>query len=92
MVKQVLIAVDQLINTFINHGFADETISARAFRMTDVSEGWNVAHKWIDRFFKLLINQNNHCYESYLSELHRKQLPKEYTTSRLHAAFLLGKK
>ena len=92
MVKQFLIAVDQLINTFIDNGFADETISARAFRLTDTSIGWNDAHYYIDRFFKIFLRQDNHCYQSYLSELHRKQLPNEYTTSRLHAAFLLGEK
>ena len=88
MVKQILIALDQLLNTFIDNGMSDETISARAFRMTDASVGWNKMHYYIDLFFKLFLNQDNHCYKSYLQEVHRKQLPNEYQTSRLHAVFL----
>lgn len=84
---QFLIAIDQVANTLVNHGFADETLSARAFRMTDVSRGWNRAHKWIDVLFKVLFSQHNHCYESYISEMHRTQLPKEYQASRLHSGF-----
>lgn len=88
MVKQVLIAFDQLINTFIDDGMSDETISARAFRLTDASHNWNKMHQYIDILFKLFFNQDNHCYKSYLQEVHRKQLPDDYQTSRLHAAFL----
>lgn len=91
MASQILIAVDQLINTFISDGFADETISARAFRMTDTSLCWNDVHYYIDKFFKVFFNQDNHCYKSYLQELERRQLPSDYQTSRLHAAFLLDK-
>lgn len=74
VIKQFLIALDQLINTLIKNGFADETISARAFRMTDISKGWNDAHRRIDKIFKFSLNQDNHCYQSYINELRRTQL------------------
>ena len=68
---QFLIAIDQLINTLIGSGFADETLSAWAQRRG----GWR----------KRVINgiffwQDDHCYQSYLSEKLRKQLPPEYRT------------
>lgn len=70
--KQVLIAIDQFINTLFL-GYADESISARAYRLRD--KGWSWQHKWIDRLF---FWQQNHCKESYISELKRQQLPIEY--------------
>jgi hypothetical protein len=87
MVKQFLIAVDQLINTLIDGGYADETISARAYRMTDASIGWHDLHVSIDWFFRVFLNDYNHCYNSYISEVKRKQLPKEYQTVRIYADF-----
>lgn len=86
---QTLIAIDQVLNTLVNRGFADETLSARCFRMTDVSRGWNRAHKIVDWVFWHFFRDYNHCYNSYLSEMRRKHLPIEYRTSRLHAAFLM---
>ena len=77
MVKQIAIAIEQLLNTFIQDGFADETLSARAYRMTDVSIEWRYVHITFDWLFKL-IGKTNHCYESYLAEKNRSQLPKEY--------------
>lgn len=86
---QILIALDQLLNTLVWYGdsYSDETLSARAFRMTDISCVWNTTHKIIDYIFLRVFNDYNHCYNSYLSEIRRTQLPKEYTASRLHAAF-----
>lgn len=63
---QVAIAIDQLANTLIG-GMADETISARAFR-----EQWKIRHA-LDFIFG-----KNHCYNSFVSEVERKQLPKVY--------------
>lgn len=65
--KQVLIAVDQLVNTLLG-GWADETLSSRAYRnewkvcqLIDILFFWDVAH----------------CKESYYSEKFRRQLPPE---------------
>lgn len=77
VVKQILIAVDQLLNTLIDNGMADETLSARAYRMTDVNICWRDMHITVDWLFNLF-GKNNHCYTSYLAEINRSQLPKEY--------------
>lgn len=72
--KQVLIAIDQLINTLLG-GWADETLSARIYRNTNKSWWWNTLHKVVDTIF---FWQDNHCYVSYLNENARTQLPKTY--------------
>lgn len=66
--KQILIAIDQLVNTLAG-GYADETISARAHRS-----------KWVfvEKFINLLFLDRNHCKDSYVSEIDRMQLPKDY--------------
>jgi hypothetical protein len=74
---QFLIAIDQLLNTLIwvrgdGFGDADETISARAWRLRKNS----YAYKTINVLF---FWQEDHCYQAYLSEIERKQLPKEYS-------------
>lgn len=69
---QVLIALDQLANTLLA-GFADETISSRAYRaFVDGKTRWPM--RLIDALF---FWQEAHCKESYLSELARTQLPPE---------------
>ena len=74
--KQVLIALDQLANTMVwikgdGFGFADETLSARAWRLRAESN----AHKVIDFLF---FWEDDHCLGSYQSEKYRNQLPEEY--------------
>ena len=69
---QVLVAVDQLINTFVG-GFADETLSARAYRRE--LRGKPLVAKVINCLF---FWQTNHCKEAYESELARTQYPPEY--------------
>ena len=65
---QVLIAIDQLFNALLG-GYADETLSARAFRTSH----------WLEPVIDALFFwQDRHCYFSYLAEKQRKQLPKEY--------------
>ena len=66
--KQIAIAIDQLANTLIG-GMADETLSARAHR---TGSAWEPV---IDALF---LWQADHCFESYLSEKERKQMPQEY--------------
>lgn len=74
--KQFLIAIDQLVNTVTpikgdGFGMADESLSARAWRLRDQSKAW----KRIDALF---FWDKDHCMKSYESEQQRKQLPKEY--------------
>ena len=71
--KQFLIAIDQLFNSVLG-GYADETLSARAWRMQEYSY-WDIARKAIDLIF---FWEKDHCKESYLNEIRRKQLPSDY--------------
>lgn len=72
--KQILIAFDQLLNALF-FGYADETLSARAYRMSTTSRKWEIAEKVINGIF---FWQDNHCFESWESEMERRQLPVEY--------------
>ncbi len=68
-VIQFLIAIDQAFNVIFGSGWADETISAYAYR----KGGWRP--KVINAIF---FWQENHCRESFYSELRRRHLPPEY--------------
>ena len=67
---QILIAIDQLINTLFG-GMADETLSSRAYRL-ELERGRSWARKLIDALFWF---DKSHCKESYESEILRRQLP-----------------
>lgn len=72
-IKMVLIGFDQLINTFLL-GACDESLSARAWRhYQDGSRKWPKI--LIDA---ILFFDKNHCKNSYLSEIERRQYPPEY--------------
>jgi hypothetical protein len=71
---QVAIALDQAFNTLAG-GWADETLSARAWRMQNRSPRWKYARIIIDAVF---FWQPNHCLAAYTSEVQRKQFPKDY--------------
>lgn len=75
---QVLIAFDQLLNClislFIGGGWADETLSARIYRNRLKSRGWMFLMHVVDAIFMF---QPEHCKEAYISEVMRKQSPKE---------------
>lgn len=78
--KQILIAFDQLVNTIVwikgdGFGMADETLSARAWRLRRQSKAWMV----IDA---IMFFDPYHCQMSYASEVDRKQLPREYNEAR----------
>ena len=77
-----LIALDQQLNALLL-GSPDETLSSRAYRA-------DVSNKLFGKLFRPLIDylffwQKYHCYSAYLSELHRKQLPNEYTEGTTNA-------
>ena len=73
-IMQVLIALDQLANTVFN-GYADETLSSRAHRRQHKNRFWKYSRKFIDALF---FWQKDHCYNAYLSEQKRKQLPPNF--------------
>lgn len=70
--KNILIAVDQLINT-VAGGYPDETFSSRCWRWSkDGKRDW--PRKIVDG---TLFWDKDHCRESYESELLRRQCPPE---------------
>lgn len=77
--RQILIAVDQLANAVCG-GWADETLSSRAWRQRDRKRRWHYARIILDRIFEVLIGEIDHCRLSYESEMTRVHLPPEYRT------------
>jgi hypothetical protein len=71
--KQNAIAFDQQLNAFL-FGWADETLSARAWRKRDTSLG-KLAYRIINGIF---FWQQNHCHQSWVAEMERRQLPRSY--------------
>lgn len=74
-IKQVLIAIDQLINTLLFSGYADETISSHAWRVS--LKGGRLKTLWGRIVDGLMFFDPNHCKESYESEKNRLQEPPE---------------
>ncbi|TFW71412.1 DNA helicase UvrD [Methylotenera oryzisoli] len=68
--KNNAIAFDQQVNALLG-GSPDETLSSRAYRVSRNGSWW----RW--QICMVVINSlafnRNHCYESYLSELNRRQ-------------------
>lgn len=70
--KAVLIAADQLVNAMLA-GWPDETLSSRAYRWEQ-----NGVRSWPRRFIdRLFFWEQDHCYQSYISEREGRQLPPE---------------
>ena len=69
---QFILAVDQLANTILL-GWADETISARSWRMR--GKWGKLPYRLINLLF---FWQDNHCKEAYESEQQRLHLAAEY--------------
>ena len=67
---QVLVAIDQLVNTLLC-GYADETLSCRAHRLS-IERNRKWAEKIIDAIFFF---QKDHCLRAYESEKERGHLP-----------------
>ena len=75
--KQILIALDQLANAILA-GHADETLSARAYRLSrDRGRHW--PRRVIDALF---FWDENHCERAHHSELLRRHLPRQYRTTK----------
>ncbi len=67
---QILVGIDQLGNTLLG-GWADETISARAYRQRHKLR-WRIAQGFINALFFF---QQEHCRRAFEAELDRRQLP-----------------
>ena len=74
---QIAVALDQLANSVIPGGWADETLSSRAHRMRAKRQrvwGWTAAA--IDALF-FWQRRPAHCERAYNAEADRMQLPPE---------------
>lgn len=71
--QQAAIAFDQFVNALAG-GWADETFSARCWRLRDAAWGWRAARILVDGVF---FWQKNHCQTAYRSEALRLHLPPE---------------
>lgn len=70
--KNLLISADQFANT-VAGGSPDETLSSRAYR---AEQSNNTLGKILRPTIDLLFFFDApHCYNSYLSEVHKRQLP-----------------
>lgn len=69
---QLTIAIDQLLNTLLA-GFADETLSSRAWRCRHQKLRWMVVCVVLDVVF---FWQTDHCRQSYERELYGGHLPR----------------
>ena len=69
---QFLVALDQLFNTLIPNGYADETLSSRAYRHACIKQDRKWPMRLIDHLF---FWQSGHCKSAYESEVERSQLP-----------------
>ena len=86
---QPLIALDQFVNTLVwakkeGFGYADETLSARAWRLQNRTKTWGRFRKIVDRFFLVVFREKDHCLEAYISEFRKHQLPEYYRTDEQH--------
>lgn len=73
--RQFIIALDQLANTLFR-GWADETISARAYRNSAQGHPrWSLIRRGIDALF---FWQHSHCRGSYRMEQERLHMPPAY--------------
>lgn len=71
----LVIAFDQLANALLA-GSPDETLSSRCYRA-------DRDNKWFGRIFRPCIDmlffwQSRHCYDTYLAEVQRRQLSKNF--------------
>jgi len=77
----LLIALDQLcwVILTLGNGCPDETISASLWRMEQQGKR---AGRWfrpvVDWLFFRLFGQAEHCWQSYVDEVEKRQLPKIY--------------
>lgn len=73
-IYQILIALDQLLNTLIG-GWADETLSSAAYKSDQKGLFWGkITRPLIDAIF---FWQDRHCYYAFIAEKFRLQSPPE---------------
>lgn len=77
-IRRVLIALDQFANTLCG-GWPDETISAVCYRKS--KEKGHYGFKLLKFILDVTLSpiKQDHCFESYYSEMKRSQLPDIYS-------------
>ena len=74
---QCVLTIDQAANVFLFFGWADETLSARCWRLHYSYKFWAVARRVVDAIFFF---EKNHCWKAFLNEVHnRHKAAAEYT-------------
>lgn len=71
---RVSVTISQVLNVVVFNGYPDEMLSARAYRCRD-SKFWSSMAVVLDTCF---FWQTDHCYQTYLWELERKDNAAEY--------------
>ncbi|MCC8193898.1 MAG: hypothetical protein LIP28_04555 [Deltaproteobacteria bacterium] len=74
MPLQIAVAFDQLCNALLG-GWADETLSSRAWRLRHSGRGRATFRRVIDALF---FWQDGHCEAAYASELERAHQPSAF--------------
>ena len=77
---QLFVAIDQLGNALIG-GYADETISSRAYRAEFNGKRWGKI--WRPVIDKVFFFQKNHCEKAFVSEHLRLQFPTELRVNKI---------
>lgn len=72
-IEQVAVAFDQFVNACFG-GWADETLSCRAWRQREKKRRWKIMRRVIDALF---FWQKDHCRQAFESELNRRHFPPE---------------
>lgn len=80
-VKQVVMALDQLLNTFLG-GYAQERLSSRCWRLKDC-EPYTRGQKTIDWVALHVFGQVEHCKGSYEQQLAQAYSPAEYQNKKI---------
>ena len=75
-VKQVVMALDQLLNTLLG-GYAQERLSSRCWRLRGV-QPYTAGQKTIDYVALHVFRQIGHCQGSYNQQLAQAYSPAEY--------------
>ena len=71
---EVVYSLDQTISAILG-GYGDETFSARCHRLETKNQIFRIMRPVVDTLFFF---QPMHCYNAYLNEKSRKDLPPEY--------------
>ena len=74
---QVALVIDQAFNVLLG-GYADETLSSRAYRADRDNKIFGNFFRPIIDFIFILFGDKNHCFKSYSSERNNSHLPPEF--------------